>query len=207
MERKLMEDQATGIIMAGGKSTRMGKNKALLKIGGQTVIERIANELRKAVSELILVTKTPEDYQFLGLPMIEDQWKGMGPLAGIHAGLEASKTEKNLVVACDMPFVSSEIGGYLLQFLDHYQGAVPMISGQLHPLFAAYRKDALPEISKALEKQELKIRLFFDRIQLKYVTEEDLKKLGLPLENHFFNMNDPKEFSLAVKMALRNQHD
>jgi len=207
MERKLMEDQATGIIMAGGKSTRMGKNKALLKIGGQTVIERIANELRKAVSELILVTNTPEDYQFLGLPMIEDQWKGMGPLAGIHAGLEASKTEKNLVVACDMPFVSSEIGGYLLQFLDHYQGAVPMISGQLHPLFAAYRKDALPEISKALEKQELKIRLFFDRIQLKYVTEEDLKKLGLPLENHFFNMNDPKEFSLAVKMALRNQHD
>jgi molybdenum cofactor guanylyltransferase len=207
MERELMEDQATGIIMAGGKSTRMGKNKALLKIGGQTVIERIANELRKAVSELLIVTNTPEDYQFLGLPMIEDQWKGMGPLAGIHAGLEASKTEKNLVVACDMPFVSSEIGGYLLRFLDHYQGAVPRISGQLHPLFAAYRKDALSEISKALEKQELKIRLFFDRIQLKYVTEEDLKKLGLPLENHFFNMNDLKEFSLAVKMASLNQHD
>ena len=97
----------------------MGKNKALLKIGGKTVIEHIAAELEKTVADLMIVTNTLEDYQFLNLPMVEDEWKGMGPLAGIHAGLKASKTDKNLVVACDMPFVSSKLGEILLGYLSN----------------------------------------------------------------------------------------
>src|SRR5690606_20588107 len=105
--------ETTGIILAGGKSSRMGRNKALLDFHGQTVIETIANELQKIVNHLIIVTNNQEDYAFLQLPMVSDKWQGIGPLAGIHAGLSISKTEKNLVVACDMPFVSREIGSYL----------------------------------------------------------------------------------------------
>lgn len=193
--------QATGIIMAGGRSSRMGTNKALLSIGGKTVIERIVTELSKIVSDIVIVTNTPEEYQFLGLPMIEDQWKDMGPLAGIHAGLTASRTEKNLVVACDMPFISAQLGGVLLNLLDDYQIAVPDISGQLHPLFAAYRKDTLGEISHSLQNQTLRIRQFFKHTNTKYVTEACLQKLQYHYqEQHFFNMNHPDDFARALKM-------
>ncbi|MED3571177.1 molybdenum cofactor guanylyltransferase [Cytobacillus praedii] len=194
--------RTTGIIMAGGKSSRMGKNKALLKIGGKTVIEHIAAELEKTVADLMIVTNTLEDYQFLNLPMVEDEWKGKGPLAGIHAGLKASKTDKNLVVACDMPFVSSKLGEILLGYLDEYDAAVPNISNQLHPLFAAYRKEVHEEISYSIQKQELRIRPFFQKINTKIVLEEDLQMLQFPYQDHhFFNMNHPEEFEEALKLA------
>ena len=106
--------KTTGIILAGGKSSRMGTNKALLTIDGKTVIERIVNQLEQIVDEIIVVTNPFHDYEFLQLPMVEDKWKGMGPLAGIEAGLNASTTERNLIVACDMPFISIELGKYLL---------------------------------------------------------------------------------------------
>ncbi|KAB2333142.1 molybdenum cofactor guanylyltransferase [Cytobacillus depressus] len=193
--------QATGIIIAGGKSSRMGTNKALLKIGGKTVVEKIVSELKGTVSEIIIVTNSYEDYRFLGLPMVCDQWQDMGPLAGIHAGLNASSTEKNLVVACDMPFISAQLGGVLLDFLDENQAAVPIITGQLHPLFATYRKDALDEVTQSLQKQELRIRQFLNNIKTKFVTENDLQDLKFIFhEKHLFNMNHPEEFEKAKKI-------
>ncbi|MBS4190027.1 molybdenum cofactor guanylyltransferase [Bacillus sp. FJAT-49705] len=197
--------RTTGIIMAGGKSSRMGTNKALLKIDDKTVIEKIAAELKKAVSEIIIVTNTFEEYQYLGYPMVHDQWKGMGPLAGIHAGLDASHTDNNLVVACDMPFISSELGTILLDFLKDYQAAVPNISGQLHPLFAAYRKDALTELNGSLQNQELRIRQFLAKVNTKIVTEADLQEAEFHYrERHLFNMNHPVEFEEALK--IENDH-
>ncbi|WP_066296556.1 molybdenum cofactor guanylyltransferase [Bacillus sp. FJAT-29937] len=193
--------QTTGIIMAGGRSSRMGTNKAMLPIGGKTVIERIVVELSKIVSNMVIVTNAFEDYQFLGLPMVQDQWKDMGPLAGIHAGLSASSTEKNLVVACDMPFISSQLGGILLTLLDDYQVAVPDVLGQLHPLFAAYRKDTLGGIQQSLQNKELRIRQFFKHTKTKYVTEACLQKLHYHYqEQHFFNMNHPDDFERALKI-------
>ncbi|WP_313803323.1 molybdenum cofactor guanylyltransferase [Cytobacillus sp.] len=200
--------RTTGIIMAGGQSSRMGKNKALLKIGNKTVIEHIAAELEKTVTDLMIVTNTMEDYQFLTLPMVEDEWKGMGPLAGIHAGLKASRTDKNLVVACDMPFVSSRLGEILLGFLEGFDAAVPNISDQLHPLFAAYRKDVHEEISHSLQKQELRIRQFFQKVHTKIVFEEDLQNLHVPYQpHHFFNMNHPEEFEEALKLATEHSKE
>ena len=194
--------RTTGIIMAGGKSSRMGGNKALLRIDGKTVIENIAETLEKTVTDIIIVTNKFEDYQFLGLPMVEDRWKEMGPLAGIHAGLSASSTDKNLVVACDMPFISSELGDILLGLLETFDAAVPNIAGQLHPLFAAYRKDIQEEINQAIQKQELRIRQFYKKIHTKIVTEDDLTKLQFDYQDHYlFNMNYPEEFEKALKLA------
>ncbi|MBP2243208.1 molybdopterin-guanine dinucleotide biosynthesis protein A [Cytobacillus eiseniae] len=194
--------KATGIIMAGGKSSRMGTNKALLKIGEATVIEKIVAELQKTVSNIIIVTNKFEDYEFLDLPMVKDIWTDMGPLAGIHAGLHASTTVKNLVVACDMPFISAQLGDILLRLLDEHDAAVPRISGQLHPLFAAYRKEVHEEINQSLQREELRIRLFFQKVNTKIVTEEDLMALSFAFqENYFFNMNDPGEFEKALQLA------
>jgi len=84
--------------------------------------------------------------------MAEDKWRGMGHLAEIHAGLAASKTDKNLVVGCDMPFISPELGRILLNYLDNYAAVVPKMTDHLQPLFAAYRKDVQEEIHKSPSK-------------------------------------------------------
>src|SRR3954463_5330874 len=150
----------TAIILAGGQSSRMGTNKALLQLKGKTVIEGMVEKLENIVDNTIIVTNTFEDYEFLHLPMIEDKRKGKGPLAGIEAGLAATKNAHNLVVACDMPFISTKLGAYLLSYLEEYEAAVAEVSGQLHPLFAAYRKDINVVVTQSLEGNQLRIRHF-----------------------------------------------
>lgn len=196
---------ATGIILAGGNSSRMGMNKALLKVGKLTVIERIVKELEQIVDDIIIVTNSNKEFSFLNLPMVEDKWKGKGPLAGIHAGLTASKTEKNLIVACDMPFISADLGKVLLDQLFQYQGVVPYIKNQRHPLFAAYRKEVKEEAKLAIVQEQLRIQCMLKQINVKYVTEMELTNLGYPInEWNFYNMNDPKEYQWANEWIKRN---
>ncbi|KAF0819125.1 Molybdenum cofactor guanylyltransferase [Bacillus sp. ZZV12-4809] len=192
----------TGIILAGGHSSRMGENKALLKIGGKPVIERIAEQLSSIMPDVIVVANNLEEYQFLGHPIVSDQWKEKGPLGGIHAGLSKSGTQSNLIVACDMPFISGELAGHLLEQLDQHQAAVPEIEGQLHPLFAAYRKDAAKAADRALRENKLRIRQFLKDIDSKIIRDDELKKRGIDYKDaHFFNMNHPEEYWQALKMA------
>ena len=191
----------TAIILAGGQSSRMGTNKALLQLNGKTVIEGMVEKLEKIVDDTIVVTNTFEDYAFLHLPMIEDRRKGKGPLAGMEAGLAATQTERNLIVACDMPFISVELGQYLLSCLGEYQAAVPEISGQLHPLFAAYRKDVNEAVTQSLEENQLRIRHLLHNIHVKIVKKELLQSLEIDHEElYFFNMNSPDEYHKASNM-------
>jgi molybdenum cofactor guanylyltransferase len=191
--------ETTGIILAGGKSSRMGTNKALLKIHGKTVIERIAEELSATVDHLIVVTNTPEEYAFLQLPMIEDRFIDRGPLAGIEAGLSLSTTEKNLIVACDMPFISAQLGSYLLSKLADCQAVVPERDGQRHPLFAAYKKEVRNCAEMFLKEEKLAIRNMLNCIQTMYINIDSLK---LPVnEISLFNMNHPEEYKKAEDIS------
>jgi len=197
--------KTTGIIMAGGKSSRMGTNKALLKIDGKTVIERIADELQKCVDEIIVVTNHFDDYRFLGYPMVEDIYKEMGPMGGIHAGLLASTTEKNLVVACDMPFISADLGRFLLTQLDNYQVVVPEIEDQFHPLFAGYKKELAPIIEEALKENQLRIRYFFKQLKTKTIYLEDITKENITFNhNNVYNMNYPDDYEQAKNFVIKN---
>jgi len=197
--------KTTGIIMAGGKSSRMGTNKALLKIDGKTVIERIADELQKCVDEIIVVTNHFDDYRFLGYPMVEDIYKEMGPMGGIHAGLLASTTEKNLVVACDMPFISADLGRFLLTQLDNYQVVVPEIEDQFHPLFAGYKKELAPIIEEALKENQLRIRYFFKQLKTKTIYLEDITKENITFNHeNVYNMNYPDDYEQAKNFVIKN---
>lgn len=191
--------------MAGGKSSRMGTNKALLKIEGKTVIERIADELQKCVDEIIIVTNHFDDYRFLGYPMVEDIYKEMGPMGGIHAGLLASTTEKNLVVACDMPFISADLGEFLLKQLDDYEVVVPEIEDQFHPLFAAYKKELAPLIEEALKQNQLRIRFFFKQLKTKTVYLDDITKENITFNHeNVYNMNYPDDYEQAKSFVIKN---
>lgn len=192
--------KAGAIILSGGKSSRMGTNKALLKFREKTNIERIKDELQHVFDDIILVTNDPETYQFLDIKMVTDQYPGSGPLAGIHAGLEASDFEENFVVACDMPFVSAELASSLVKALKHHDAVVPISDGRQHPLFAAYQKRVAREAKESIEDGNLRIKHMLGKLNVRFLDEAGLQNyFEGSLDRVFFNMNHPEEYEHAKK--------
>lgn len=202
----------TAFILAGGKSSRMGENKALLPMKEKTNIAKIAGELEKVTKQLLIVTNTPEDYRFLGYPMTTDRYPGLGPLAGIHAGLSSSGTEVSVAVACDMPFIHAGIAQEMLIATEGYDAVVPEIEGRLQPLFAVYTKSCLPALTSCLDNHVLKVREFLAAINVKIMKEQDFRlyeeKPHL-FSTSFFNMNMPEEYNQAkqLELGLLNQNE
>jgi molybdenum cofactor guanylyltransferase len=194
--------KAAAIILSGGKSSRMGTNKALLKINKKTNIERIADTLKASFNDIILVTNHPEDYQFLGLKMVSDQYPDRGPLAGVHAGLVSTNFDTNFIVACDMPFVSVELAEVLVNECADYDAVIPVINGVQHPLFAVFQKRVIGEVARSIEAGRLRMKHLLDTLNVRYVTEKDLQAYSsIDIERVFFNMNHPNEYEDAKKWA------
>lgn len=194
--------KAAAIMLSGGKSSRMGTNKALLKINAQTNIERIRDALKEHFEEFILVTNEPQVYEFLGVKAVSDQYPGMGPLAGLHAGLLASDFDYNFIVACDMPFVSGELAAALVAQCGKYDAVIPVIDGTQHPLFAVFHKRVLTEAVQCIKAGNLRMKHLLDRLNVLYLTEKDLSRFShLDFERIFFNMNRPDEYRDAKKWA------
>ncbi|MCM3764094.1 molybdenum cofactor guanylyltransferase [Neobacillus niacini] len=193
---------AAAILLSGGKSSRMGTNKALLKINEKTNIERIRDILAEHFAETILVTNDPAAYQFLGVKMASDHYPGMGPLAGLHAGLEASSHEVNVLVACDMPFVSGELAAAMAEKCGEYDAVIPVIGGKQHPLFAVFKRSAAEEAAKCIKAGNLRMKHLLDRLNVLYLTETELGSFNqLDLDRVFFNMNHPNEYEDAKNWA------
>ena len=194
--------KAAAIILSGGKSSRMGTNKALLKINEKTNIERIVDTLKLSFNDIILVTNHPEQYPFLGVKMVSDFYPGQGPLAGVHAGLLSSKYDKNFIVACDMPFVSVELAEVLVQKCGDCDAVIPVIHGVQHPLFAVFDKRVTDEVANSIKAGRLRMIHLLDHLNVRYITEKDLQEYSsLDLERVFFNMNRPNEYEDAKRWA------
>lgn len=185
-----------GVVLSGGKSSRMGKNKALLEIKGKPAIKHIVEEMKDLSDRLVVVTNHPDDYHFLNLPLISDRYPNKGPLAGIETAMYHEDAAVFIIAACDMPFVSRNIYRILLNKIDGYDAVVPVFENQLHPMSGIYRRTTLPVIQQKIEKDELKVKGFFSGLKVKYVDEFD----GInqeQLEKHFFNMNYPSQYLQA----------
>ncbi|MGG3469410.1 molybdenum cofactor guanylyltransferase [Neobacillus pocheonensis] len=197
---------AAAIILSGGKSSRMGTNKALLIINEQTNLERMSESLKTVFEDIILVTNEPKEYEFLEVKMTSDQYPGMGPLAGLHAGLLASKYDVNFMVACDMPFVSAELAAVLVELCGDYDAVIPVINGTQHPLFAVFKKIAAEKAANCIEAGNLRMKQLLEQLNVRYVTENDLKNFTqMDIERVFFNMNHPNEYEAAKKWAEAEQ--
>ncbi|MCF8009781.1 MAG: molybdenum cofactor guanylyltransferase [Clostridiales bacterium] len=186
----------TGIIMAGGKNSRMGMDKALLRVGERTIVEKNALLFKAAAGRVMIVTSRPEDFAFLGLETTSDIFPGCGPLGGIHAGLTYSRSNVNLVTACDMPFLEVGLLKYLASYGEAYDVVVPRINGYLEPLVACYNKTCLKIIENCLKEKNLKITSFFDQVNVRYVEENEIAEIADP-ERVFFNINTPRELERA----------
>lgn len=188
--------EATGLILAGGKSRRMGVDKAFLELGGETMLEIVAARLKSVLSEVIICGGNEDNGIQHGLKVVPDIIKGSGPLSGIHAGLSAAKYQKSLVAACDMPFVSAGLAEFMIEQAQGYDVAVPCHDNYLQPLFAVYDKNCLSVISEAIASSRNKVVDFYPRVRVNYVSKEYLSKFA-DVEVMFFNVNTPVDLGRA----------
>lgn len=150
-----MHTDLTGVVLAGGKSVRMGVNKAFLPFGNTTVIESIVAMMRRSFPEVLLSTNTPEEYPHLRLSIIPDQIDQGGPLAGIHAGLSAAKTEKIFVISCDMPLMTSDIIDFIVHFPTTKPITVARADGFVQQLCGVYSKSVLPKAEGIVQRRKI----------------------------------------------------
>lgn len=143
-------DNISGVILAGGMSSRYGENKAFLRAGGKTVIERIVNVLECVFREIIISTNNPAEYGFLNLKCFTDYYKEKGPLAGIHSSLINSGTDKIFVVSCDMPLINGVDIKRIINHKPESEITVASVNSRIQPLFGIYSKSLVPEITRIL---------------------------------------------------------
>ncbi len=195
--------EVTAIILAGGKSQRMGSNKALLKYGDTTFIERQIARLSKIFQEIILSANDTSIYAHLLLPVVPDVIPGKGPLSGICAGIMHATNHYTFAVACDMPFISEEVILYLKQFITDYDVVVPRTERGLEPLHAFYSKNCIPPMQQCLKEGRLRVIDFFSEVKVKIVNEEELRVLA-PAIQPLINLNTPEEYNTYCKIPSQS---
>ncbi|HOW31375.1 MAG TPA: molybdenum cofactor guanylyltransferase [Bacteroidales bacterium] len=193
----------TGIILAGGKSSRMGEDKGLLVLGEKTLAEIAIGHLSGICSELVISTNNP-DYRQFGLQLIADQYKGIGPLGGLHTALSVTKTALNLVLSVDLPFVNAGALEYLLSLMHGHQAAVPLSApGCFEPLCASYHVSVLPQIESAIQQGDFKMQHLLEKVKTRYIQFSESHPFRHP--DMFFNINSPGDLKKAQKLSASNQ--
>lgn len=192
---------ATGIFLAGGKNSRMRRNKAFLELEGKPLVARSLAILRSLFTEVLISSNEPALYEAYGVPVIPDQEQGKGPLAGLAAGLKAASFASAFFVACDMPFVQAGAIRYLWQWVPGHDVVVPRGYCGPHPLHAFYHKNCLPFIEENLKAGCYKIIDFYPSCRVHYVKEEELQTFG-DVPKILSNVNTPGEWA-----AISGQED
>ena len=184
----IQERDITGIILAGGKSSRMGTDKGFLMLNDKSFVQYSIDALKPLVSEIIIVSDNP-DYNVFGYERIADAIKDAGPVSGICSGLQASKTEYNLVLSCDIPLITTEV---LKQLVDAIDDTAEIIQAESHgksmPLVAIYKKSVADIFYKFLKEDERRLRVAIKSCQFKNVV------LDKAFENTTMNINTKEEF-------------
>ncbi len=191
--RLSLKENATAIILAGGKSSRMGRDKSLLSANNLPLIGKIVSQLENYFPEIIIGANDLEKYRFLNLPVIPDLEEDKGPLMGIYSTLLSSNHEVNFVVACDIPDLDMKYVQELIRQAQDHQIVIPTWKdGKHEPLFAVYRRSILDNIKNLLDADQRKISLLFQSTDVKY--------LPLPDEMKWYrNLNTLEDYKKYIK--------
>jgi molybdopterin-guanine dinucleotide biosynthesis protein A len=195
----------TGVILAGGRSRRMGSNKALLPYRGGLFIEAIHRQLAALFPEVLLVTNAPEQYDFLPCRKAGDIYPDMGALAGLHSGLHHSSTPHIFAVACDMPYLDDRLIRYLVGQRHKGDLVIPEVEGGLEPLHAVYARKCLPHMEASLAANRRRIISFFDRVNL-VIVDRGISAAFDPEFRSFSNINTPDDY-YALRGAEQKDSD
>jgi len=183
-------------LMAGGKSRRMGQDKAWIELDGEPLIKRVADVLGQVADEVIIVANDPR-YESLGLRVVRDRYPNGGALGGIATGLGAATYDTVLVAACDLPFTSADVWRVLLAHAGEADVVVPRIAGEYETLHALYTKATVPHMVRAIAENRLRVISFFDQVRVLAIEEPELRAVDSELRA-FINVNTPEELASAL---------
>ncbi|MFN3466363.1 MAG: molybdenum cofactor guanylyltransferase [Candidatus Brocadiales bacterium] len=192
----------SAVIMAGGKSLRMGQDKALLKIGNLTMVEYQLQRLRPLFEEILLSTNSPEKFESLGLETVQDLVPDRGPLVGIYSSLLRARYSHLFAIACDMPFICPGLINYMKEDCKDYDVTVPETEQGLEPLHAIYSKTCLPVMKKYIDRKDGKGRVieFFREVKVRVIKREEICGIQGG-KDAFLNFNTPEEYREQVNSS------
>lgn len=189
-------------IQAGGKSSRMGEDKALVHLAGTPLIERLLGRIEGLADEILITTNRPETLAHLNLRMAGDEFPGAGALHGLKTALSAARGEIVLVLSCDTPFVSRELLEHLLSRAHEADAIVPKHGDKYEPLQAVYnRAGCLPAVEAALVSGERRMVSFYPQVHVLPIEEHVLSELD-PSGLSFFNVNTAEDLERAEQLLI-----
>lgn len=197
-----MSSPISSILLAGGKSSRLGTDKGRIKLDARFAMVQSAAEKLLAVSDEVIVVTDGRRYGHLRVKWVTDVYPGAGPLGGLYSGLLAAKSSHALVVACDMPFLNLALLRYMISLPRDYDVLIPKMGHKLEPLHAIYSRKCLQPIERLLKAGRFKIIDFFDQVMVRHLTEEEIERYD-PDHRSFFNINTPAQLREAKTMIKR----
>ncbi len=193
-------ENISGIILCGGKSKRMGKNKALLMLEEKHVIAYVIELLAQLCNNLLISTNS-KDLDFLKIKTVPDEFQNIGPIAGILSALKQSKTDKNIILSCDTPFINKDIVKYMLANSKNYDVVLPVFNEHLQPMTGIFSKNIIPLIENEIKAGNFIPPRIFEKGNLnKLKIDKNLKGWHKHL---FFNINNPTDYEKA-KEIIKN---
>lgn len=188
----LSATQLTGIVLAGGMSTRMGQDKASLPWKGSDLLNTVLARLAPVCTELVVVSNVPRHIVLPNVKIVADKYIRCGPLAGMQAGIRAATCDYSFIAACDMPYLNTQAVAYIGSIAVGYDAAVPFIGDFFNPLHGVYRRTCLPYIERLLKQGRYSILNFYNQIKLRRINVEELKKFDTELKT-LININTPED--------------
>ena len=188
----------TGFVLAGGKSSRMGQDKGLMLLHGKEMVLNIVEQLLPCVDEVLIVSNN-KAYNKFGFTILEDLIKNTGPAAGIFTALKHSKTDLNIFVGCDMPFISTAAIEYLIQQATDKDICIATANGMQHPLFGIYNKSILNMLELLIHQNELKLKTIIQQFNHQFI---DMSRWEIEQENLFNNINTKQDFEQAINKTV-----
>lgn len=186
--------------MAGGKSSRMGADKGLVKLNGKNMVEHVISSVMQ-VTDSIMIVANNSDYGYLGVPVFPDAIKDCGPMGGIYTGLIHSETEKNIVLSCDLPFVTMGVLNDIIKATGECEITVPVHDGRIEPLCGLYKKNCSVIFHSLLLKREFKM---LDSLKCFKVQMLDVTKSENYSERMFRNINSTGDLLIAEELFHEN---
>jgi molybdopterin-guanine dinucleotide biosynthesis protein A len=194
----------SGIVLAGGQSSRLGTDKSFVNVKGRPLIEQIMAKLARLSDDVIIVTNSPKRYNHLEARLVGDIYPGKGALGGIYSGLRAAANVYSLVVACDMPFLNLNLLRYMILLAREHDVVIPRIGELSEPLHAIYSKSCLEPIDRLLARGGLKIIDFFSEVQVRYIEKDEIDIFD-PQHLSLFNVNTPGDLEEMKKRVRKGK--
>ena len=189
---------ATAVVLAGGKSSRMGRPKSLLLFDGKPLIVHLAHVLERMFTETVVVAAPGQELPSLPAILVRDEVPYQGPVGGIYYGLRAASGKSCFVTSCDVAFLNPSLIFHLLSQISGYDVVVPYWQERFQPLHAVYRSSVLPLLKEQLDRNELRPIFLFDKVRTRKVDEEEIRIFD-PDGLSFFNMNTPDDYQQALE--------